>query len=373
MSHYANLTSEELAKFTTMRDVVARCEEGFAAQITAHQKQMDKVLIRVESMQAMINHMNSVHAKQNELLFKRDARIEQLETELNRIQAASNLTQPNPPPSPTPSHLHSLQDMPLTQATQTDYKPTTQATQTEAYNTPTIASTQTDDLFTPAISVAVQHVSEAISAGLSYKKENDGLLTSFTEHVDLSKAVSSLFQGVLSSLVFNKPQEIHVPKNTITQALQNVIQSAVSSVVISSPPSTLFTSIDEAVSFIEFKNNSPSFVYDHTMLIEEKEEVLPELLSEYSVSEDESEEEEDFFWDNKNLICNSSDDSDVETIALSANEEVVCKPKGIKLTVEVNDDGYVPYSRSLKQPLLRSLIFNRWSALCVALFLYYNR
>ncbi|KAI9268598.1 kinesin motor domain-containing protein, partial [Helicostylum pulchrum] len=78
LSRFANLSADELTKETTMRDVVARCEEGFAAQIAAHQKKIDKMALHAESMQDMMNIMETVHAKHQEVLSKRDTQIEEL-------------------------------------------------------------------------------------------------------------------------------------------------------------------------------------------------------------------------------------------------------------------------------------------------------
>lgn len=69
-------------KESTMRDVVARCEEGFAAQITTHQKKMDNMTLHVEHMQDMMSIMESLHTKKNDILSKKDAQIEKLKQEL---------------------------------------------------------------------------------------------------------------------------------------------------------------------------------------------------------------------------------------------------------------------------------------------------
>ncbi|KAI8052659.1 P-loop containing nucleoside triphosphate hydrolase protein [Thamnidium elegans] len=356
LSRFANLSAEELTKETTMRDVVARCEEGFAAQIAAHQKKIDKMALHAESMQDMMNIMESVHVKHKEVLSKRDTQIEQLKQEIASIK--SNVVETTTVKS-SPTQVHSF-------------------TQTPAY-TPLLQATPKDDL-TPAILVAVQHISEAISAGLQIThQEDDDMLTSFTDHVDLSKAVSCVFQGVLSSIVFNKPQEIHVPKNTITQALQNAIKNS-SPIVVAAPE---LISIDEAVSFIECVH-SHSFIHG---VIERPEEDIPDLiLSEYILDnndfeEEEEEEEEDYsFWENKNPICNSSDDSDVETVEHNGMEsettvEITTDEKDTDETEQelIEDDDYRPYSKCMNQPLVRSILFNRWSVICcVALYILYK-
>lgn len=358
-----------------MRDVVARCEEGFAAQIAAHQKKIDKMALHAESMQDMMNIMETVHAKHKDVLSKRDTQIEELKQEISSIKSRQVESE-----SESLTTLSSFLPTPTHSFTQTPaYTPLlkTQATQTP-----------TDDLLTPAILVAVQHISEAISAGLQVShKEDDDMLTSFTDHVDLSKAVSSVFQGVLSSIVFNKRQEIHVPKNTITQALQNAIKNSSTSPIIA--PEII--SIDEAVSFIECMNRH-SFI--HTLgAIEqqqqqEEEEDIPNLtVSDYMLEDDDDDDDEDeedyLFWENKNPICNSSDDSDVETIEQNGIEsettavEITTDEKDTDETeqelIQEESSDYRPYSKSVNQPLLRSILFNRWSVICcAALYILYK-
>lgn len=354
-----------------MRDVVARCEEGFAAQIAAHQKKIDKMALHAESMQDMMNIMETVHAKHKEVLSKRDTQIEELKQEISSIK------------------LRQVESESLTTLSSSLPTPTHSFTQTPAY-TPLLKTqatqTPTDDFLTPAILVAVQHISEAISAGLQVThQEDDDMLTSFTDHVDLSKAVSSVFQGVLSSIVFNKPQEIHVPKNTITQALQNAIKNSSTSPILA--PEII--SIDEAVSFIECMNRH-SFIHTFGAIEQQQEEeVIPDLtVSEYMLEDDDDdddeEEEEDYlFWENKNPICNSSDDSDVETIEQNDMEsetavvEITIDEKDTDETeqelIQEESSDYRPYSKSMNQPLLRSILFNRWSVICcAALYILYK-
>ncbi|KAI7889463.1 kinesin motor domain-containing protein, partial [Mucor mucedo] len=67
-SEFANLSADDLSKETTMRDVVARCEEGFAAQILAHEIQMDKMTLHVKAMQADMKIMREVLSERDALI-----------------------------------------------------------------------------------------------------------------------------------------------------------------------------------------------------------------------------------------------------------------------------------------------------------------
>lgn len=370
-----------------MRDVVARCEEGFAAQILAHEIQMDKMTLHVKAMQADMKIMR-------EVLSERDALIDKLKKKPSSVETSTQ----------TPAFISC-----------------THATQTPPMN----------DL-TPAIVQSVQHISEAISTGLTPIEP-----TLSDPQVDISHAVSSVFQNVVASTILNKPRDIDIPKNTITQALQNAIQSTIS------PVTPDFIPIREAVLFLQF---GTLFPITHAIGIIEEEEKVPELLEEYvyidketdclGISEvtieclevrqedvnyamepvpdyeiteeqapeyvaiekeeevpdyvtDEDEnihftvygkEEEEVcdesivhFWENKNLVCNSSDDSDVESsstkVTTSADEEETCDLHVVMDTIKT--DGYIAYSRSINQLLPFSILFNRWIVLCVAFYIVF--
>lgn len=82
-------------KESTMRDVVARCEEGFAAQIATHQKKIDSMTLHVEHMQDMLSIMESQQNKKDDVLSKKDAQIEKLKQELaTAAAAAASITPP---------------------------------------------------------------------------------------------------------------------------------------------------------------------------------------------------------------------------------------------------------------------------------------
>lgn len=307
-----------------MRDVVARCEEGFAAQILVHEKQMDKMTLHVKSMQDDMKIMA-------ETLSERDAQLLKLKLESDDLKEM-------------------LKKPKIVEAsTQTTPAYTSSATQTPPMSN-----------LTPAIVQAVQHISEAISTGLNAERNNDALSCP-DQQVDISQAVSSVFQNVVASTILNKPRDVDVPKHTITQALQTAIQSS-----LDVTPD--FIPIHEAVLFLQFANNYP---ITQTISIIEEEEEVPELINEYVVIEDE--EEEDYnddlisFWENKNLVCNSSDDSDIDSgdMETSDMETVVME------TEQTKDDGYITYSRSINQLLPFFILFNRWILLCVSLYIIF--
>ncbi|CAO3643581.1 unnamed protein product [Mucor hiemalis] len=282
-SQFSNISADDLMKESTMRDVVARCEEGFAAQISSHEKQMDKMAQHVESLQDMMNIMESVQTKQNETLTKRDAQIEKLKQELNAIKVtqlqstAMNSTststaratktpiratktpirQPLPTiTSPVPAHvpipqLHTptkilavptvtttLHPIPQSQSS----TPTPSATNSSSTVTPTPStstvvqedkkSASLDDV-SQSITLAVQHITEAISIGLQQPllEEDYDMLSSCVETVpisDISNAFATIFQSVLASTLSKDSEtqeQIEAPKSAIATALQNAIQS----------------------------------------------------------------------------------------------------------------------------------------------------
>lgn len=69
-----------------MRDVVARCEEGFNAQITTHQNKIDKMTLKVEQLQDMLSIMESLNDKKDDIISKKDAQIEKLQQEMTSLQ-----------------------------------------------------------------------------------------------------------------------------------------------------------------------------------------------------------------------------------------------------------------------------------------------
>lgn len=90
-----------MMKESTMRDVVARCEEGFAAQIATHQKKIDSMTLQVEQTQDMLSIMKSVNAKKDDILSKKNSQIEKLQQELISIQQQQQSTRSTLIPKPS--------------------------------------------------------------------------------------------------------------------------------------------------------------------------------------------------------------------------------------------------------------------------------
>lgn len=458
-------------KESTMRDVVAHCEQGFAAQIATHQKQMDKMALNLESMQDMMNIMESVHAKQNDTLSKRDAQIEKLKYELAQAKSALQVVKPTntgtasgvratklpnvratmtpgarntktpcrinveregllsipsvntPVPTttkttiteeqeeeepvsslPTPIPTNKQEEFTITPAL-----PTPTPTQASAEPTPHVI--RLDDV-TPAISLAVQHISEAISTGLKLSitvdEEDDeeydmiSSATSLESITDITQAISSVFQNVLSStLLLNKDdmekaeeqQQINIPKNTITTALQNAIQRSALSSSITATSSTSrvdFIPIHEAVLFVRLSTN----YYQPLPVNIIEEDEAPELTTTAAVEsiriddeqkeeedeheekqddhdEQEEEEEEREFWEKKNQVCNRNEDSEVEVDREKEALIVTAATDEVKPATTVKNQVYEPYSKSINQPIIPPLptIINRWTIVCLAIYI----
>lgn len=450
-------------KESTMRDVVARCEEGFAAQISSHEKQMDKMAQHVESLQDMMNIMESVQTKQNETLTKRDAQIEKLKQELNAIKVtqlqstAMNSTststaratktpiratktpirQPLPTiTSPVPAHvpipqLHTptkilavptvtttLHPIPQSQSS----TPTPSATNSSSTVTPTPSSstvvqedkkTASLDDVSQSITLAVQHITEAISTGLQQPplEEDYDMLSSCVETVpisDISNAVATIFQSVLASTLSKDSEtqeQIEAPKSAIATALQNAIQSNLLSTSVMSTSSITtdipeFTSIHEAVLFITFPEKTKGiFTCDIAILDEHNEEDVPELMvhiehqkpqlmehiedvDELNAQVDEpiehiakEDEVEEFDTINEELMETLEKD-----MKESLFEEIITAPsanvkddqileESITRSPIAVDPHYEPYSKSINQPTPFLFLFNRWTIVAVTTYL----
>lgn len=370
-----------------MRDVVARCEEGFAAQILAHELQMDKMTLHVKAMQADMKIMK-------EVLSERDAQISKLKLENNCLKA----------------------------------KPETVETSTQTTPACTSSATQTPPMsdLAPAIVQVVQHISEAISTGHTPKEaDHDDTPSCSGSQVDIPQAASCVFQNVVASGILNKPRDVDAPKHAITQTTQ-------SSLAVTPD----FIPIGEAVLFLPFASTCSTM---HAICIIEEEAPVPELFAEYvyvkeedviepffeeddtascveevsieSLVEDDIVEsltvgdnieeetikcnlasekevvygpnEEDIdddsddhgsFWENKNLVCNSSDDSDMESGDMETGDMVtgaMVTGSTAMNTEQTKEDGYIAYSRSINQILPFSILFNRWMILCVSLYIIF--
>jgi hypothetical protein len=344
------MSSEDLVKESTMRDVVARCEEGFAAQIASHQKEMAKMATNVESMQGMLNVMESVHEKHVDALAMRDAQIDKLKQELSAAKAMRPSKMPN-----TPNKV-AVEDL------------------------------------APVISKAVEKVTHAISTGLLVEEEEYDMINSSHDN-SLQQAIRGVFEGVIQSTL-NNQEDTKIDTSAVTQAVQKTIKKAPSTPLIQSTiimPE--FTSIHEAISFIVLDDHHcPTMAStcliepvtddeeDLPTLLEPKEELSPKSLEEEQESlpetdleeeslhaddsaddeADDEEEEDDIFWTTKNQVCISSD-SEVEV-------EQVLSQHNMKQEMPVIDLEYEPYGAAIEQPSLMTFVFNRWTLLAVIVY-----
>lgn len=368
-----------------MRDVVARCEQGIAAQVISHNKQMAKMTMTLESMQDMVNVMEAAHDKQQDALTKRDAQIDKLKQELSNAKANSMMRPSKIPMGPSSS----------TSSTTTSKKPVS------ASNKKTAPSL--DDL-TPAIFLATQKITDAISSGLQldnnsnnhneddddYDMLSSSSIDQLSNTVNISRAINSVIQQVLlSSSSFttnNMDQEIDCGTTAITNAIQNAVQNAAieaSSITTSSSfvgasseysnsSSNGFTPIHEAVSFVQPTTNS--YIMESAVFMEEPEkaaeEALPTLIHEQDFK---------FTQDNSSSYASSSSFSSSDTDGEdSIDQEEFSSMEGLvqhfmdkgKIIPNHNDDhnkespesqDYEPYTASIRQPSILPVIFNRWT------------
>lgn len=436
---FSNISADDLMKESTMRDVVARCEEGFSAQITTHQKQMDKMAQDVESMRDMVNVMESAHVKQTDALSKRDAQIEKLKQELSASKSLARVTKmPISKQTKTPrsslhptfiptmestkvpvskvpelqEHVHIPPSSPKIELSKKPVLPDTKITQ------PTVTLQD----FNPAISLAVKHISEAISTGLSHssspQQQDDELeydmMTSCLEPpnqsiVDISNAISHVFKAVISSTVLNREQKVDDSKQTITQALKNAIQhSTVKN----------FTPIHEAVAFIQIApltefvsplvpvNEEPPIDKDLPELIvtegelpaleceieeetvkelsvqelpafecsaAEKEFVALECTAEKKMTEEpptleEKKTEEELPTTEKKTVQELP--TAEEETPITHEQELPCQNQ--ICTEESNSFFEEAYSHSINQPSALSFIFNKWTVVCFAVYIFFQ-
>lgn len=168
-----------------MRDVVARCEQGFAAQIASHQREMAAMKQHAESMQDMVRVLESVQAKQAETLARREAQIAKLEQDL-AVATTENLVVVAAPPKPTTS-------------TNTN-KPVSRPSMYRASRTPTVnhnkkttAPINLQD-FSSAITLAAQRIAGAVSSGVSpsFSFDKNGFAKSAASVIE--KSIASVFE-----------------------------------------------------------------------------------------------------------------------------------------------------------------------------------
>ncbi|KAI8052663.1 P-loop containing nucleoside triphosphate hydrolase protein [Thamnidium elegans] len=441
-TQFSNISADDLMKESTMRDVVARCEEGFAAQITTHQKQMDKMSLDVELMRDMMNIMESAHAKQTDALSKRDAQIEKLKQELSASKTRAtkmpiSRQTKTPKSSLHPAFIPTIESTKVPLSKVPELQENIHTPKIELPKKPVLSDTKvtqptiTLQDFNPAISLAVKHISEAISTGLSHSSPPQGqedeaeydMLTSCLEPpnsnqsiVDISNAISHVLKTVISSTVLNQEQKVDDSKQTITQALKNAIQhSTVKN----------FIPIHEAVAFIqvasltEFVNPSQLVLVDEekpltaeglpelividdelpTLECEIKEKIVQELyVLDRSVEEEtvqklpalECTVEEKMSQELPTLECTvdkkmteelpTTEKKMVQKLPTAEKEESII-PEPIKQDLscqnQICDEEHdllveEAYSHSIDQPSSFSFIFNKWTAMCFAVYIFFQ-
>lgn len=469
-------------KESTMRDVVARCEEGFAAQITTHQKQMDKITQEYESMRDMKNILEATHQKQLDALSKRDAQIEKLKQDLAAAKSTTTTratkmpilrqtktprSTQHPPFTPTPTStspafiiptttsLSSPSSSKVTELQENVNIPTPKkhlhfdltkkepAVDTTKVPEPTKPTTMTLHDFTPAISLAVHHISEAISTGLSIKPEEqqqqdqdedeydmlDSCLEPSSTIVhrrpmkDISTAISTAFENVITSTISHPQQPVQIPKEAITSALKNAVQYSIR---------TNFTPIHEAVSFvqpcsvpeyitaaspleIEHEEEIPVLVIDNDYVIMAKdkavnteqemgistqeEKAISSTQQEKEISAEEKhipaeEERPELMSELKQDIPNPTETiPTVELTKETLSPEFIIPDDHVaqveqELFSEIQEDVSVwneeeydseqltmdhePYTYSVNQPSTLSFVFNRWTVVCLVVYIVFQ-
>ncbi|KAI7904782.1 kinesin motor domain-containing protein, partial [Cokeromyces recurvatus] len=102
LSRATNLSIQTTADTEeTIKDVVARCEEGYMALIASHQKQVTKMMIDFAATKDTLSVMKALSAQQEESLAKREAQIKSLNQELTNMK----ITVSKPSPSANPKHI----------------------------------------------------------------------------------------------------------------------------------------------------------------------------------------------------------------------------------------------------------------------------
>lgn len=375
----ANITSDDLKNDATMRDVVARCEEGIAAQMTAHNKQMARMMTSLESMQDMLNVMEAARNKQQDALAKRDAHIDKLEQELSNAKA-SMMIRPSKVPAngsgPAPSTLPTSTSSTTTSATKK------QASNPRKTMTPSVPH---PDMLTPAIQLATQKITAAISSGLQLDTNGNlddddyDMLTSSSTSTDLlsntgiSTAIHSVIRKVLSFPLHtnnnnNMNQDIDCDTSAITNAIQNAVKNAAATEAVAPRCENIaeFTPIEEAVSFVR-SSTSSSFIMESAVFIDEpnnravEEDDLPQLVVQ---------------GDDCPSAMSETDDTDTITDdEFSSVEELVehiwekreLLPSK-KTSAKASSAPYEPYAASIRQPSVLPILFNRWTLFAAIVF-----
>lgn len=385
-----------------MRDVVARCEEGIAAQVTAHNKQMAKMINTLESMQDMIHVMEAARDKHQDALVKRDAHIDKLEQELSQVKANSMM---RPSKMPVCTSSGPAISTSSSSSSSTSKKPTTAANPKKTM-TPSSSSAPNLDMLTPAIQLATQKITEAISNGLQLDSnlnddDYDMLSASSSSSTDLlstaadiSTAIHSIIRKVLlssSSLHTNtmSQHDMDCDTSAITNAIQSAVQSAAATETAAPTTpnhTTKFTPIEEAVSFVR-SSTSSSFIMESAVFIQQEEPLgsnvkedagLPQLVVQEEELDMHSQQDVAFSSSESDDVTDVlTEDDDEEQEEFSSVEELVqhvldkreIMPKNNNKTkVSPTAPHYEPYTASIRQPSVLPVLFNRWTLFAAIVF-----
>ncbi|CEP09806.1 hypothetical protein [Parasitella parasitica] len=377
----SNITSDDLKNDATMRDVVARCEEGIAAQVTAHNKQMAKMTTSLESMQDMLNVMEAAHDKQQDALARRDAQIDKLKQELSHAKA-NMMMRPSKIPMgpPQPAVVAAVSSSPSSSTT--SKKPVNNNNNNNKKAAAPLTQPSLADL-TPAIAMATQKITAAISSALQLDKsssssddddEYDMLSASLTSSTDplstttttanISKAISSVIQKALFSSQKNSmPQkDIECDTIAITNAIQNAVKNAAHDEAISSPSmvtSSDFTPIHEAVSFVHHSVSS-EFIMESAVMIDEpdREQDVPALVQH-------SRQAARFDAGDPSDSSDADDVSDEQELPSFIEEHA----QSILDTSNQEAQHYEPYAASIEQPSILPILFNKWTLFMAVIYI----
>ncbi|KAI8380474.1 kinesin motor domain-containing protein [Choanephora cucurbitarum] len=297
----SDVTDDLIVKETTMQDVVARCEEVFAAQVARHQRQIDRLATTIESLQSALRVRESVNAKQNETLTKRDVYIEKLKRELNTYQAQqTSLTQSTSSPknlkaSTTQSFktVKSVEELSSKKSSEHEQQLTSIVKEQEKTIQDLLKkqNEMEDHLKTlelieqPAtvdFETLIPIVAEKITIAISDAVQ--GMMSDFAtlENPDLIQtthhAIFAAVKDSMASVFTHLPtSENEVDTTAITLAIQDAIQSLlVCSMTDSCSTSSRFTSVQEAASLIQ--PDIPYHICESFCLVDEPDTFLPELI-----------------------------------------------------------------------------------------------
>ncbi|KAI8375496.1 kinesin motor domain-containing protein [Blakeslea trispora] len=308
----SNVTDDLLVKETTIQDVVARCEEVFAAQVTRHQRQMDRMATTIESLQGTLRVRESLNTKQNETLKKKDAYIEKLKRDLGTQQAIQSASSPKPSKVTwTPNTLEPMEEQSpkktenlksetskqeqrlmstIEQQKQTIQELLRKQSELEGRLIESEATEQQVANLESVIPVAAEKIAVAISDAVeTIVSDNTSLESSLIQ--DCHQAISMAVKNSMRSAFIQVPTiEDEVDTTAIALAIQNAIQSSLmhSTIDICKEASldetleeaNLDETLQEAASSVH--SEMPSYIYESFCLVDEPDTFLPEPIGKAS-------------------------------------------------------------------------------------------